>query len=155
ELGAWAPLNGDLITATEFYDDTLEESAYWEYAVTAVDESSNESARSLPVLFNPDRWLGSDLVAVNFPNPFRMTSGTQISFRTPDGDGATNVKMSAYDINGRRVKLLYSGPSTGGKTRTVRWDGTDQHGNLLSPGVYFYRLEAGNQTFERKMILLR
>jgi hypothetical protein len=154
-LGAWVPLNGDLVTTTEFYDDTLDENAYWQYAVTALDESSNESARSLPVLFNPERWLDSDLVAVNFPNPFRLTSGTQISFRTPAVDGSTNVKMSAYDVNGRRVKLLYSGPSTGGKTRTVRWDGTDQHGNALSPGVYFYRLESGSQTIERKMILLR
>ena len=154
-LGDWALLNADLVTEVTYSDETIDANVYWEYAVTALDESENESARSLPVTFNPERWAGSDLVAVNFPNPFRLTSGTQISFRTPAIETPSNVKMHAYDVNGRRVKLLYSGPSTAGKTRTVRWDGTDQYGNALSPGVYFYRLEAGDQTIERKMILLR
>lgn len=160
-LGAWEEVNDQLLTDVEYTDDSLDVFAYWEYAVSAEDQSSNESAQSASLLYDPEQWAGGfDFVAVNFPNPFRVGSGTQISFRAPAsvegaGVGANPVSLTVYDVNGRRVKLLYSGNSTAGRTRTVRWDGTDQGGNSLAAGVYFYRLETGTSTLEKKMILLR
>jgi hypothetical protein len=156
-LGPWTTINDELVTSVEYVDGTFNAISHWQYAISAEDESQNESARGSVVLYVPEMWAVIDLIAVNFPNPFHVGGGTQISFRTPESvPGATGkVKMYAYDVHGRRVKLLYSGNSTNGRTRTVRWDGTDQHGNALSPGVYFYRLEAGEKSLERKMVLVR
>ncbi len=35
------------------------------------------------------------------------------------------------------------------------WNGRDQSGRLVSPGVYFYRFETGNQQISRKLVVLR
>ncbi len=159
-LGPWITLNTSLIETAEYEDPSLDPFTYWQYAVTAEDQSTNESGASNPLLYDPERWAGFDLVAVNFPNPFRPGSGTQISFRVPvaqdrDADAPTRVKLTVYDIQGRRVKLLYSGSPPAGRVRTVRFDGFDQQGNSLAGGVYFYRLETPTETLEKKMIVLR
>jgi hypothetical protein len=158
-LGDWETLNEQLLDTEEFADSELDPFEYWEYAVTAEDQSTNESSPSSPLLYDPDRWAGLDLVAVNFPNPFRPGTGTQISFRVPgqpeEEDKPTHVRLTVYDVQGRRVKLLYSGSPPSGRVRTVRWDGTDQGGNVLAAGMYLYRLETPTETLDKKMILLR
>ncbi|MBU0719366.1 MAG: hypothetical protein KJ749_14055, partial [Planctomycetes bacterium] len=37
----------------------------------------------------------------------------------------------------------------------VRWDGRDDAGHPVASGVYYYRLEAGDQAMTEKMILLK
>jgi hypothetical protein len=39
--------------------------------------------------------------------------------------------------------------------KAVDWDGTDEDGNRLATGVYFYSIEAGDHKEHRKMVLLR
>jgi hypothetical protein len=39
--------------------------------------------------------------------------------------------------------------------KEVQWNGTDSRGVAVSSGVYFYRLQAGNKTITRKMILVK
>jgi len=38
---------------------------------------------------------------------------------------------------------------------SVKWNGTNQHGETVSSGVYFYRLECSGQTLMKKMVLLK
>jgi flagellar hook assembly protein FlgD len=37
----------------------------------------------------------------------------------------------------------------------VQWDGTDERGNPVRSGIYFYRLEAGKTVLSRKMLLMK
>ncbi|RMD92181.1 MAG: hypothetical protein D6813_06360 [Calditrichaeota bacterium] len=37
----------------------------------------------------------------------------------------------------------------------VKWDGTNEHGQAVASGIYFYHLQVEKQTKMRKMILLR
>jgi hypothetical protein len=37
----------------------------------------------------------------------------------------------------------------------VRWDGRDDSGRIVTSGVYFYKLEAGQYAASRKMLLLK
>jgi flagellar hook assembly protein FlgD len=37
----------------------------------------------------------------------------------------------------------------------VEWDGRDAHGRAVASGVYFARLEAGDRSESRRIVLLR
>lgn len=87
----------------------------------------------------------------NYPNPFNPS--TQINFAIPE---AQHVTLVVYDLLGRQVKVLRDAQLQTGRY-TISWDGTNEHGEIVSSGIYFYRLEAGkgNVTKIRKMVLLR
>ncbi len=86
----------------------------------------------------------SILLAQNFPNPFNPS--TMISYQLP---AKSHVTLRVYDVLGREVATLVSGPETAG-THTVTFNG-----EKLPSGVYFYRLQAGNYTATKKLLLLK
>jgi hypothetical protein len=85
----------------------------------------------------------------NHPNPFNPS--TTISFTLPK---QSTAKLTIYNVEGRLVTTLLDGTMDEG-LKEVTWDGTDSHGNLVSSGVYFYRLKAGGKTLTKKMVLLK
>lgn len=85
----------------------------------------------------------------NYPNPFNLV--TQIRYALSQ---ESEVKITIYDILGRKVKVLDLGRQTAG-FKTVGWDGTDSRGEEVSSGVYFYSIKAGEFSDTRKMTLLK
>jgi Leucine-rich repeat (LRR) protein len=85
----------------------------------------------------------------NFPNPFNPA--TRISYDIPR-EG--RVRLKIYSIDGKEVATLVDEFERAGK-RTVVWNGRDDRGNQVSSGLYFYRLESGNEIKIRKMLLLK
>jgi glucose/arabinose dehydrogenase len=85
----------------------------------------------------------------NYPNPFNPT--TVISFTLPT---RMKAELAVYDVKGKRVTTLFDGTADAGFTE-VTWDGKDSRGNLVSSGVYFYRLNADDQTITKKMVLVK
>jgi len=73
----------------------------------------------------------------NVPNPF--TSKTVIGFVLPE---ESDVRIDVYNVGGQRIKTLLNRRLKAGH-HTVLWDGRDISGNLVPPGVYFYRIETG------------
>ena len=85
----------------------------------------------------------------NYPNPFN--SETVIRYRLPR---ETTVDLVVYDMVGQEVaRLVYGRRATG--IHTVTWDGRDDADRRLATGMYIYRLKAGDQTWSRKLLLLR
>jgi hypothetical protein len=80
----------------------------------------------------------------NYPNPFNP--GTSFKFRVPSS-GLVTLKV--YDVLGREVTTLVNEVRAPG-AYTVRWDASS-----FSSGVYFYKLEAGNFSQTRKLLLLK
>jgi hypothetical protein len=80
----------------------------------------------------------------NYPNPFN--SSTTIEFGLPE---AEYIRIDIYDLLGRRIEMLVDEEVQGGRHQVV-WDALD-----YSSGVYFYRIEAGDYTETKKMVLLR
>jgi hypothetical protein len=80
----------------------------------------------------------------NYPNPFN--SGTTVIFDIQD---ATNVRIDIYNLLGRRVTTLFDGNKPAG-SHAISWQAGD-----LPSGIYFARLEAGEQTGNIKMVLLK
>ncbi|HNX37105.1 MAG TPA: T9SS type A sorting domain-containing protein [Candidatus Cloacimonadota bacterium] len=90
-----------------------------------------------------------NLLSQNYPNPFNPE--TTISFTMPV-NGKAN--LSVYNVKGQLVKTLINGDLNSGNHSLV-WNGTDNSGSAVSSGVYYYRLNAGNHTESRKMVLVK
>jgi hypothetical protein len=85
----------------------------------------------------------------NYPNPFNPV--TQISFSLPK---AAKVKLEIYNLLGQKVVTLFDGELQAGN-RQIPWDGKNYKGELVSSGIYFYRLQAGDFVDAKKMILVK
>jgi hypothetical protein len=81
-----------------------------------------------------------------FPNPFR--GQVYISWNVPAVPG---MRVAVYDARGRRVRDISSELASG---KSAVWDGTDSEGERLTPGVYFCKVELGEITLSRKVVLL-
>lgn len=90
-----------------------------------------------------------DQLFQNSPNPFR--SHTVIAYTTSH-EG--HVEIAIFDVRGRRVITLLSAAEAPGRHRFA-WDGRDDTGKVVSPGVYFYRLKTGSHRSSMKMLKLR
>lgn len=78
------------------------------------------------------------------PNPFNPR--TTISFALPE---ATRVRLAVYDLGGRLVAVLEDGVREAG-LQQVTWDASG-----MPSGLYFCRLEAGNQRAVQKLMLMK
>ena len=90
-------------------------------------------------------------LAQNHPNPFNPT--TTISYTIPDGAPA-HVTLKIYSLRGHLVKTLVASIMDSG-IHIVFWDGTDESGRQVSSGVYLYRMQAGEFTQTRKMVIVK
>ena len=86
----------------------------------------------------------------NYPNPFNPT--TNIVFTL---SRSADVKLTVYNLLGQRVAVLLDNQTRLTGTHTVQWNGRDDAGQLVSSGVYVYRLEAEDFTQSRKMLFLK
>ncbi|TSA19503.1 T9SS C-terminal target domain-containing protein [bacterium] len=79
----------------------------------------------------------------NYPNPFNPA--TTIRFALPK---ACQVTLKVFDLLGREIALLVSENKAAGYYQ-VRWNAN------VPSGIYFYRLEAGEFTESKKLMLVK
>lgn len=91
---------------------------------------------------------------LNYPNPFNPETWIPYSLAEP---GVVTIHI--YNVSGRLVRTLALGRRPAGrylkKDEAAYWDGTDDFGQPVASGTYFYTLEAGDFVATRKMILIR
>jgi len=85
----------------------------------------------------------------NFPNPFNPD--TKISFSIPT---TGYVSLVIYNQLGKKVIALVNEKKNPGNY-LIGWDGKDKNGNIVSSGIYNYRLKFNNQYISKSMILIR
>ena len=68
--------------------------------------------------------------------------------------GAASVEVAVWDLSGRLVRQVYAGRDDVG-TYERMWDGRDELGRLVPPGLYLYRVsvEADHQTVQQAGLL--
>jgi photosystem II stability/assembly factor-like uncharacterized protein len=80
----------------------------------------------------------------NYPNPFNPS--TTISFSIPKSG---LVKLIIYDVLGKKIKTLLNEIKTPGSYKT------EFNAEELSSGIYFYKIQAGDFTETKKLILMK
>lgn len=89
----------------------------------------------------------------NYPNPFN--GSTIIRYDIPDVKVTeTKTAIQVFNILGQRIKTLINAPHDPGPHQ-VMWDGTNDNGERVSTGVYFYRLITKNFLTTKKMIYVK
>jgi hypothetical protein len=83
------------------------------------------------------------------PNPFQhdATLGFSIAKAGP-------VNLSILSVDGRRVKTLFAGTREVGVYR-VSWNGTDENGNQVRPGVFYARLVTAAGQYNRTITFIK
>ncbi len=79
-----------------------------------------------------------------YPNPFNSIAN--IDFSLPE---ASDVRMNLYDLSGRLVKKIVQGQYEAGVHNMIL------DGNSLVSGLYLVKMEAGNGSLSRKVMLLK
>ncbi len=84
-----------------------------------------------------------------WPNPFNPELQLALELVHP-----THLRLSIYDMLGRRLQRLWDGDLAAGSHR-FRWDGRDEAGNQQGSGVYLARLEYEAGSMCRKLLLIK
>lgn len=91
----------------------------------------------------------------NSPNPF--TTSTTIHF---DLTSRSSVRLRIFDMDGKLVRTLADDSYSGG-THQASWDATNDAGDQVAAGYYYYTLDAqpdqGGQSvnYQQKMLLVK
>jgi ligand-binding sensor domain-containing protein len=121
------------VSGTNLFAGT--DSCVWRRPLSEMITSVERLSTELPTHFSLDQ---------NFPNPFNP--GTVISYSLPT---ASNVKITIYNTIGQTVQTLENGFKNAGNY-SVNFNTV-----ILPSGIYIYRIEAGQFSQIKKMILLK
>ena len=94
------------------------------------------------------------LLLANYPNPFNPE--TWMPYHLAN---ASDVQITIYDVHGQVIRRLDLGHQTAGhytiQSRAAYWDGTNDFGERVASGIYFYQLQANDVSALRKMVILK
>lgn len=124
---------------------------------------TNDIAKDLTIYSRPVNVVIGEMTAVltsievpkvfelhqNFPNPFNPS--TRINYDIPK-EGRVVLKI--YSMDGEEVATLVDEFEQAGH-KTAVWNGRNNRGGQVSSGMYFYKLQSGNEIKTRKMLLLK
>jgi hypothetical protein len=83
------------------------------------------------------------------PNPFSSTTDIRFSLAN-----SRELSLGIYDVSGRRVRTLGGGVVSEGR-HSLPWDGKDEDGLQVSPGIYVIRADGSGSQQSQKVVYLR
>ncbi|KPK90115.1 hypothetical protein AMJ80_08880, partial [bacterium SM23_31] len=149
-----------------FYDSTDARGFIWHSVPVTIDNINNtitltvdhfslwaittRNEELITAVVEPERYIpGGFNLYQNYPNPFNPE--TTITFQIPR---SSFVTLKIYNITGQLVKTLISENLPSGVFKII-WDGTDGTGQKVSSGTYIFRIQAGEFSAVKKMMLIR
>ncbi|HEX9972120.1 MAG TPA: FlgD immunoglobulin-like domain containing protein [bacterium] len=85
----------------------------------------------------------------NYPNPFNPHTIISYSLEEP-----AFVTLTIYNISGQQVRILVN-EVKGAGSHSVLWDGSNDDGQMMSNGVYLYKLKSDSRAEVRKMLFIK
>jgi len=158
ERGSEKNSNGDIIfnkigyikgagnsvsTLSYSFSDILNNPGVYYYRLKQID-NNGAFKYSTPVEMNFKPMVNGYYLDQNYPNPFNPS--TTIAYSIPE---ASNVKLSVFKTLGQQVKIVENVYKNAGSYKVTLYAGE------LNSGIYFYKIEAGQFSQIRKMILMK
>ncbi len=84
-----------------------------------------------------------------YPNPFRES--IEINYNLNIGGP---VYLDIFNTRGQLVRTLCKEYKTSG-TYTVMWNGCNEHGKIVSNGIYYCRIQVGNRVKTTKLVFVK
>ena len=134
-------INGDGV------DDVRDLSIYGNHGDLVGDATLDTSGALVAIIEEGIATLNGFNLIQNYPNPFNPT--TTINYSLPQ---SAQVKLVVYDILGQKIVTLVNQFESAGE-KSLKWNGKDESGQVVSSGVYVYRIEADNFVATHKMLL--
>lgn len=142
-------------SSPQYSDAAVVSGTVYYYKITAFDFSGNQSNASNEVsLLVTEVGEGAGIpteyaLRQNSPNPFNPT--TRIAYDLPQ---AAHVSIQIYNTLGMKVATIVDHDQPAGYYSIV-WNGRDNQGASVASGIYIYKMEAGNYTSVKKMMLIK
>ena len=151
--GSFTALNSPSSLANQFLDSTIPSgtTSVW-YQVSATDQVGNESSRSAIFSLN----LASAVTATawsldaGYPNPSRIGGPVSFPIDAPTS-GAGAAELHIVNAGGQIIRRIVLN-GLGGGPQTVTWDGLNEVGAQVSPGVYTAWLVGGDTRRSTKLV---
>ena len=125
------------------YSDKLNKTGTYYYRLKQIDNNGTFKLSS-PIEVNFNSQIVYFTLDQNYPNPFNPS--TTIAYSLPE---ASNVKLSVYNSLGQQVKIVENIYKNAGSYKVTF------NADELNSGIYFYKIEAGQFSQIRKMILVK
>ncbi|MGQ0720311.1 MAG: choice-of-anchor B family protein [Candidatus Eiseniibacteriota bacterium] len=139
-------------TAEVVFRFTARDTAAGSITEAAIDDLTVYDTSSFTGTSAPLGGLGPGVrLSAAFPNPVRGGEETALALGL---SVPSRIEARIYDVAGRYVATLASGPMPAGPHRLV-WDGRGTRGGAVAAGVYFVRLESEAGKESRKVVILR
>jgi len=101
----------------------------------------------------PEAELAVPVLLPNIPNPFNPS--TEIRFWLPETSGATFIRVTVWDLRGRKVRTLLQSHSLPSGPHALRWYGENTQNRQVASGQYIVRLETVEHVATQKITLTK
>lgn len=109
-----------------------------------IKESENQISKIAEVAVPTDL-----IISKAFPNPFNPE--VKITYGLPK---SSNIRISIYDINGRKINELYKQGQSAGWHEYI-WDGTNQYGQSIGSGTYLMTIQTSVKVKHQKITFIK
>jgi hypothetical protein len=149
--GSFTPLTAQPVTATQYLDSSIPGTATEvSYLVTASDVSGNESAHSATASASLEVASAADWsISAAYPNPSPGSGPVTIPVTVPASAGKAELQI--LDAGGHIIRRLPVA-ALGGGPQNLIWDGRNEAGLLVAPGVYTAWLVGGGSAHSLKLV---
>ena len=147
EVADYSLNNSNPIELSFSFDIKIDTYELLEYSFSSYNKSNQLVAEGFDFLQTAP---SSPRLGQSYPNPF-STGGTTIEFDLPSN---STVTMYILDIRGRKVKTLIDNEELFGY-QSVMWDATNDDGENVSSGVYFYQIKSRNFNEVGKLVFVK
>ena len=97
---------------------------------------------------------GKSRLFQNYPNPFNPETWIPYQLKK-----AANVTIQIFDLSGQTVHTLDLGFQEAGfyitRDKAAYWDGTNDLGERVASGIYFYNFQSDQFSAVRKFIVIK